>query len=79
MNSSIKEKLQDIFRDVFGDDKIQLSEEMSAQDIEGWDSLQHILILAAVQDEFGISFDVDEIMNINNIGDMIKSIEGKIK
>ncbi|MCM1264209.1 MAG: acyl carrier protein [Butyrivibrio sp.] len=79
MNSSIKGKLQDVFRDIFGDDKIQLSEEMNAQDIEGWDSLKHISVLAAVQDEFSISFDMDEIMNIDNIGDMIKSIEGKIK
>lgn len=73
------EKLEVIFRDVFDDDSICLTESTNAKDIEEWDSLTHISILASVQDEIGVSFDMDEIIAMKNVGDMMKAIEGKLK
>lgn len=79
MNSKlIMEKLTDIFRDVFGDDELIISEGTNSSDIEGWDSLMHINILAAVQDEFKVSFKMDEIVEMKNVGDMVNAIMGKI-
>lgn len=79
MNSSIKIRLESIFRDIFGDDTICLTAETNAEDIEGWDSLKHISIMAAIQDEFSVSFDMDEIMKMNNVGEMADAIEGKLR
>lgn len=78
MDNLIK-KMEVIFRDVFDDDSICLTESTNAKDIEEWDSLTHISILASVQDEIGVSFDMDEIIAMKNVGDMMKAIEGKLK
>lgn len=76
---NLMKKLEVIFRDVFDDDSICLTESTNAKDIEEWDSLTHISILASVQDEIGVSFDMDEIIAMKNVGDMMKAIEGKLK
>ena len=76
---NLMKKLEVIFRDVFDDDSICLTESTNAKDIEEWDSLTHISILASVQDEIGVSFDMDEISAMKNVGDMMKAIEGKLK
>ena len=74
----IRLKLNDIFADVFADEQISLNENTNANDIEGWDSLTHITILEAVQDEYGVAFDLDEIIEMQNVGDMIDAISRKI-
>lgn len=71
-------KLEEIFRDVFANDDIELTEATNANDIEEWDSLMQISILAAVQDEMGVSFDMDEIIAMKNVGDMVNAILGKL-
>ena len=76
---NLMKKLEVIFRDVFDDDSICLTESTNAKDIEEWDSLTHISILASIQDEIGVSFDMDEIIAMKNVGDMMKAIEGKLK
>ncbi len=75
----IMEKLQEIFADVFGDEELCINEETNADDIVAWDSLTNISILAAVQDEFSVSFEIDEIVAMKNVGEMIKAIMEKLK
>lgn len=77
MNNLIKEKLWAILGDVFDNVDIRLTDEMDVQNINGWDSLKHISFLAIVQDEFGITFDMDEIMKMNSIGEIVSAIEKK--
>ncbi|SCW27251.1 acyl carrier protein [Eubacterium ruminantium] len=72
-------KLQEIFADVFGNDNLSINEETNADDIDAWDSLTNITILAAVQDEFSVSFEIDEIVAMKNVGEMIAAIAEKIK
>lgn len=72
-------KLQEIFVDVFGDTNIEINENTNADDIEEWDSLTNISILAAVQDEFSVSFDIDEIVAMKTVGEMVEAIMGKLK
>lgn len=72
-------KLEEIFSDVFGDPNIKINENTNANDIEAWDSLTNISILAAVQDEFSVTFEIDEIVSMKNVGEMIEAIMGKMK
>lgn len=73
----ILKKLELIFRDIFGKDTLEINMSTNANDIEEWDSLTHISILASVQDDFGVSFDMDEIIEMKNVGDMVEAIKVK--
>ena len=72
------EKLNRIFRDNFDDETIVLSDETSADDIEDWDSLEQINLVVAIQDEFGLKFNIQEVNAMNNVGEMVDDILGKI-
>lgn len=70
----IIERLNGVFRDVFGDDSISVSEATTSADIEDWDSLEHINLIAAVEEEFGMSFKMREVSGMKNVGEMIAII-----
>ena len=63
-------KLTEVFRYVFFDDSLTLSAEMSAKDIEGWDSINHINLILAIEERFGIKITEDEIENLKTVGDL---------
>ena len=63
-------KINSIFRDVFDDKTIMVSESTSAADIKDWDSLSHIILISAIEDEFGIRFNMKDILNMKNVGEM---------
>lgn len=71
---TVMQIVEEIFQDVFDDKNLVLSETTNANDIEGWDSLTHITILEAVQDEFGIQFSLDEMIELNDVGKMVEAI-----
>ena len=71
----IFERLNAVFRDVFGDDGITVCDETTAADIEGWDSLRHITLLAAIEDEFDIEFSMGQTVKMKNVGEMADYIE----
>lgn len=62
---------------VFDDDTIQIAPEMTANDIEGWDSLSHINLIVAVEARFKIRFKQREVLSLKNIGDLLKAVETK--
>lgn len=70
--------LNEIFRVVFDDDSIQIKPEMTANDIDGWDSLSHVNLITAVEARFKIRFTQKELLTLKNIGDLYKTIESKI-
>ncbi len=74
----VLEKLQEIFRDIFGEDDLVIDDSTDASTIDAWDSLTHINLFAAIQSEFSISFSITEIVDMKNVGDMIDSILKKI-
>ena len=67
---SIFEQLTEIFRDIFDDEEIVLSDETTADDIEDWDSLEQINLLVAIEKHFNIKFKLDEVSHLANVGDM---------
>lgn len=70
----IFQKLNEIFREVFEDDSIEVLETTSAADIEDWDSLTHITLVSAVEDEFDIKFSMKDVIGMKNVGEMVDII-----
>lgn len=64
------ERLNEVFRDVFDDDEITVGETTTADDIEGWDSLEHINLIASVESEFGVKFSMGQVVTMKNVGEM---------
>lgn len=74
---SIYERLNGVFRDVFDDDSIEVSAETTAEDIEDWDSLNHITLIDAVESEFGVRFTMGEVSGMKNVGEMAEIIRAR--
>ena len=72
------ERLTPIFRDIFDDEEIIITFDTSAKDIEDWDSLSQIRLVAAIEKEFGIKFKFGELNSLRNVGEMIDVINKKI-
>jgi len=73
----IYERLAIIFEDVFDDDSIRVTSELSAKDVAGWDSLTHIRLLLTVERKFGIKFSTSEIGSLENVGDLAALIKAR--
>ena len=63
-------KLNEVFQDVFDDDTITVTDKTTADDIEEWDSLEHINLIAAVEQEFGMKFNMGQVVSMKNVGEM---------
>ena len=64
------EKLDQVFQDVFDDESLHVTDETTAADVDGWDSLEHIDLMASVERAFGIRFSMGEITRMKNVGEM---------
>jgi acyl carrier protein len=69
--------LTEIFHDVFMCDDMTLKQELSAKDVEGWDSFKQIEIIMATEERFAIKMTTREMDNLQNVGDLVKVILGK--
>ena len=76
--NEIYTKLNNVFREVFDDEGIVVTAETTSSDIEAWDSLEHINLIVAVEQEFKIKFNMKEVTTMNNVGDMVNIILSKI-
>lgn len=74
----IFERLNKVFRDFFDDEEIELDGETTADDIDDWDSLNHITLMAAVEEEFGIRLTMGEVSGLKNVGELAQAIAKKI-
>ena len=74
----VKEKLQKVFRNVFDNESIELFDEMTANDLEEWDSLMHIQLLIAIEKEFSVYFKTEEVMETANVGQFIGLLNRKL-
>ena len=72
------EKLNEVFRDVFDDEEIVVSDSTTSSDIEDWDSLEHINLVSAVEQAFGIKFSMGQVVTMKNVGEMVDIILGQV-
>ena len=72
--SEIKARLNQVFRDTFEDDSIEIFEEMTAKDIPEWDSLMHIILVVSVEKEFAIRLNAAQVGQLKNVGEMLDLI-----
>jgi acyl carrier protein len=62
--------LNEIFRQVLDDDTIALTPSMTAEDVEGWDSMNHIFIVVEIEKRFGVKFQAAEMEELKNVGEL---------
>ena len=74
----VRNRMNTVFRRVFDDNNILLLDEMTARDIKEWDSLNHISLIIEIEEEFGLTFTVDDISDLKNVGEMIALVERKV-
>lgn len=74
----LKEQLNEIFCEVFDDDDIRISEETTANDVDGWDSLSHVNLIVTIESKFNIRFSQKELLTFKNVGDLLAAIRGKL-
>lgn len=72
------EKVQEIFRDVFDDETLTISDQTNSDEIDDWDSLEHISLIVSMEKEFSMKFDIKEVNLLENVGEMIDLIIRKM-
>lgn len=71
----ILKAVNEVFHDVFDDDSIVVTDATVADDIEDWDSLEHINLIAAMEERFGLRFTMGEVTGMKNVGEMVTIIQ----
>lgn len=74
----IVQKLTPVFRKVFADNSLVITDSLSALDVENWDSLSHMILISEVEQEFAIKFKLKDLNKMANVGDMIANIASKL-
>ncbi len=71
-------QVQEIFRDIFDVDDLVITDSTNSDEIEDWDSLNHINLVSAIEQEFGIKFTLIELISLKNVGEMIDLMTSKV-
>ena len=75
---NILSQLEPIFRDILDNSRLNLTREANASNVAGWDSLAHINLISAIEQQFEISFTLGELQELRNVGEMIDLMERKL-
>jgi acyl carrier protein len=76
--SDLYAQLTEIFQQVFDDDEIELAPELTANDVDGWDSLSHVNLIVTIEAHFDIRFTQKELLTFKNVGDLLSRISSKV-
>jgi acyl carrier protein len=76
--SEILERLTTVFRAIFDDPKLVISDATTADDVADWDSISHVNLIAAVEKSFNVSFKIKEIKSLANVGDFVQLIATRV-
>lgn len=71
----IYERLETIFRDVFDDDNLLVTSELTARDVEGWDSMMNVQLMLAIECAFNVHFSASQIASLGKVGDLAALIK----
>ena len=75
---TILKKVTTAFAHVLEHNNFTLTDATTADEVDGWESITHMMIISEIEHMFGIKFKLMDLMNMNNIGDLIKSIQAKV-
>jgi acyl carrier protein len=75
----IVSKLTSVFRTIFNDNTLILSDELTANDVDNWDSLSHMILITEIEKAFSIKFKLKDLNKMRNVGDMIEIIMLKLQ
>ena len=75
---NLQHQLEEVFRQVFDNDQLALRDDMTASDIEGWDSVAHINLMFGIEQAFGVRFKGNELADMKNIGELKQFLSGKV-
>lgn len=71
--------MTEVFRDVLGDEKLTLIPATTASDVEGWDSITHVMIIVGIESRFAIKLSTSEVQQLKNAGELYETIERKLQ
>ena len=71
----VMDRLTEVFRTAFGDETLVLDPAMTADDVAGWDSVSHITLIYAIEDEFGMKFSSRDLEGLTCVGDLIETVK----
>ena len=71
-------KLSDIFRVLFNRPDLELTDDLTAKDVPGWDSFNHVNLIINIEAEFGVRFSNDEVGGMQNVGNLKKLLASKV-
>lgn len=77
--TELLEILNEIFRKVLKKDDIALTEDTTANDVDGWDSLTNMVLITEIENKFGVRFTFRDIVKLKNVGDLCRTIMNKAK
>jgi acyl carrier protein len=71
-------RVQDAFRSAFNVDPQLITLDTSPDDVPVWDSMGHVTLASSLESEFGLSFDVDDLMEMENVRDICRVVQSKL-
>ncbi len=77
-NAAILNTIQDVFRDNFNDDDLEIEATTTSEDVLDWDSLAHVRLILAIEKKFGCQFESTELEALQNVGDIVTTVQSKI-
>lgn len=78
MNPQDTDRLANIFRTLFNDPGLQFRDDLTARDVDGWDSLNHVNLMILIEEEFGVRFTSGEVSALQDVGELKKLLIGKL-
>lgn len=79
LREDVYARLNNVFREVFDDESIVVSDETTSADIEDWDSFEHINLIVAVENEFAMKIPMGKVLTMKNVGEMVDIILESVK
>ena len=74
----VVQKVKAILILVLEHDEFEMKDDLSAAEVNGWDSLTHMVIITSIENEFHIKFKLKELNRLKNMGTLIELIQSKL-
>ena len=75
---STRDRLQEIFRIVMEDDALILTDDLTADQVPGWDSVAHVSLMFTIESEFGLHFQDDQLTAFRTVGELLRFVESRV-